>query len=385
MDSKLSLSALLVLFGLNSGAQLLELEQGQAAYPLGTEKLLGQRYKGLRSAGGSSEKEIFIGVQDLDVAYNRVEGDIIYGNTIHFRVIYDPIGDSLTTETTIARRSFRSSMKNISAVANAAGRVTPLSEMDFMEMEVRTQNATSALDVTNLTINGRTVYGTYNRYNSPGQSFWHIENFDFGSGFIMTGTITTTGNFGSNTDFNKVEFVFGSQRTIPRSSTYSTLQVDKAGTGDNVLSWTTQTDSNIDHFQIQRSTDSRNFSIIGSVSAIGSNTVTKYQFEDKGVSSEAYYRIIERRKDGSIAFSRIVNIEGLSAVSTVIYDGRNTLRVQLAGSEPRQVVIYDLGGRVMLRSQVSENGAFIHLDNLPLGIYMVKIEGERGAFRFLKN
>jgi hypothetical protein len=85
----------------------------------------------------------------------------------------------------------------------------------------------------------------------------------------------------------------------------------------NILTWETAKELNVEKFEVMRSTDGRNFSVIGEVAA---NNAGTYTFTDENPVSRAYYRL------------RIVENDGKSAVSEVVYlsrDGANFSVIEL--------------------------------------------------------
>ena len=80
-------------------------------------------------------------------------------------------------------------------------------------------------------------------------------------------------------------------------------------------SWQTANEINVSHFYVQRSTNGKDFNIIGKVAAngVGDN---KYSFVDNSPPSTVdsrpltcYYRILSVDKDGKTSFSEVRNIE----------------------------------------------------------------------------
>jgi len=377
-----------LLAGFQSFSQIGQMASGATALPIGTEKLLGQRHKALRSVGTSSDKEIYIGIPDLGVSSNRAEGELSYTNIIHFTLQYDPSANSLINITNVNGVNFTTALNNVSAVAAAAGKTIPLSQMNFMELQIRTQNATCAVDVTNLILNGQSITGPYTRANSPGTSYWHLVNYDFGSGFTLTGTITLTGSFGSITESNKVEFNFGAQAAAasPLPVSWGDISIRKNVSGNNELRWTTLQESKSESFLIQRSENGRNFETVGRRAGQGTKAdATQYAFEDLNYRKDAYYRIIAVDIDGKAAYSKIVTIKG-KAASSILYNGKNSLIVQSTDRSSKNIKVFDAGGRTFINTTMQETNGSIDVSSLSKGIYFVQMEGVDGvALRFFKQ
>ena len=76
-----------------------------------------------------------------------------------------------------------------------------------------------------------------------------------------------------------------------------------------MLNWTTVTETNSDHFEIERSYDGINFTVVGSKLAAGNSTdAVNYQYADpiSVNSGNIYYRLKSLDKDARSAYSKIV-------------------------------------------------------------------------------
>jgi hypothetical protein len=363
------------------------LTDGRAPSPVGAERLLAQRHRALRSFGGSNDSEVYVGIADLDVASKRSEGNLSYSYIIHFTLQYDASEDLLKSVTRINGAQLTTTKYDLRRAITAATKSTLLSGMNFMELQIHTQNGNCAIDVSNLAVNGQTITGMYTRANASGSSYWHLLNYNFGSGFTLAGTITLTGTFGSSTEANKVEFTFGTQPVAPLVPlVWGDISVKKNIAGNNELKWTTLQEKKADAFLLQRSENGRQFETIGRRTAKGNATsATSYAFEDAACSKEAFYRIIAIDIDGKAAYSKIVSSKGRTA-SSVIYNGNNTLIFQSTDNADRDLKVVDAAGRVFIKSSIKETNAKVDVSSLSKGIYFVYIEGSgEVALRFLKQ
>ncbi|HEU4472495.1 MAG TPA: T9SS type A sorting domain-containing protein [Flavisolibacter sp.] len=388
MDSKFTFSALLLFVCLSSAAQI-SLTAGQAPATAGTERLLGQRLKGIRNAGSSSDKEIYIGVPDLGVSANRSEGDFVYGSTMQFSLQFDPAANLFTS--TISRTGATATVtkENISATASAAGKSNALFTMNFMELQIRTGNATSTIELSNLLLNGQSINGPLSQGSSAASSFWHLKDYDFGSGFTLSGTITLTGTFSNSAEANKIEISFGTQPSaapVTLPLVWGDINVKKGASGINELSWITLQEENTESFLIQRSEDGRQFRTVGRRTAKGnSSTATSYSFQDAGFNGDAYYRIIQVDIDGKVGYSKIVGMKN-KAVSSIFYNGTSGLVIQSTDSKPKNVRVVDANGRTYINTVIRDANAKVDVSQLSKGMYFVQLEGAEGpAYRFIKQ
>ena len=84
------------------------------------------------------------------------------------------------------------------------------------------------------------------------------------------------------------------------------------GTKDGVqLNWETATEINNQRFEIERSNDSQNFTIVGSVNGRGTTTEkSTYSFVDKGVNEgKYYYRLKQVDYNGAYEYSQVIEVE----------------------------------------------------------------------------
>jgi hypothetical protein len=169
----------------------------------------------------------------------------------------------------------------------------------------------------------------------------------------------------------------------------------------NHLEWATASEINADCFDIQRSTDSKNFEIIGRVKAAGNSaSPLTYIFDDeKAIQNLHYYRLKMLDLDGSFTVSSVITLAGknkngrltlfpslTNQILHLTYETKNT------SSEWR---IIDALGKVVKRSLASvkaqnTEGAFsetVDVSALPNGLYNVQLiqNNEVSIARFVKS
>ncbi len=182
--------------------------------------------------------------------------------------------------------------------------------------------------------------------------------------------------------------------TIPYSNgTLPVKLVSFAGLksgNDNLLKWTTSLEINASHFEIEHSTDGRNFKTIGSVTAIGNSTIkTDYVFTHRQVTDgKHYYRLKTVDLDNSFSNSIVVllNRDINSTVITGILPNPFTERLNISyQSETNSVVIfrlYDVTGKAVKQFEVkvSKGLNMVQLDGLNIlssgSYYLVATDGD---------
>ncbi len=188
--------------------------------------------------------------------------------------------------------------------------------------------------------------------------------------------------------------VFG-KGTAPLAVTLSDFNARASG-NNNLLTWTTQQESNIRHFEIERSNDALHFSRLGEVAAAGnSNIVHTYSFADPfPPGGSNYYRLRTVSEDGTSQCSRTCLVKNESSPSMTIYPNpvQGKISVSIYSRKPArgQMIITDAGGNVIYRETVSlwpaKNTFPVALNNIKAGFYIVKIQTDNEVLekKFLK-
>jgi carboxypeptidase T len=145
-----------------------------------------------------------------------------------------------------------------------------------------------------------------------------------------------------------------------------------------ILDWNAVADAEHDHFEIERSTDQRNFVTIGRV-----NASDPYYFTDRSpVVGNNYYRLKAVDIYGQVQYSRIVNIvyKG-SRLDLAIFPNpvsdQLSLRVNTESPELVGVQVADVAGRIVYKGKHAVNSTSasipVEVRGWKPGIYIVKI------------
>lgn len=170
------------------------------------------------------------------------------------------------------------------------------------------------------------------------------------------------------------------------------FDVTRQGT-NAVLNWTTVSEINSDHFEIERSTDGVNFIQVGTKQAAGiSNNVRSYQFIDP-IAANAdilYYRIRTVDIDGKSGLSKIVTlrINGGLVKSMTIYPNpfSSNLKVELNADKDANITLRisnALGQAIVNRTMQIQKGNNVivlssELASAKAGMYLVEVITEEG-------
>ncbi|HNJ58929.1 MAG TPA: GEVED domain-containing protein, partial [Chitinophagaceae bacterium] len=172
----------------------------------------------------------------------------------------------------------------------------------------------------------------------------------------------------------------------------------------NMLSWQTATESNNIGFELQRSSDGKQFSKLSFVNskAINGNSTSNlsYGYNDvKPLAGTNYYRLKQVDKDGKFNYSTVVILKGdkvsqISIASVYPNPVRNTINVQIVSpaNEKVSLVITDITGKVLMQENTSltagDNVKQIDVSRLSQGAYLIKAICNNGCetavFKFTK-
>jgi hypothetical protein len=155
------------------------------------------------------------------------------------------------------------------------------------------------------------------------------------------------------------------------------------------VNWQVYSDDNVSTYQIQRSTDGKNFITIGELAA---NNAGDYTYPDNSPAiGNNYYRLLIVDKDGSTEYSNIdkVNLNNLSATISFypnpVVDHEVTLQLTNVPKGNYQLVVFDNTGKQIYSSVIDYAGGSsvqtIYLPgNISSGVYKVQLKNAGTIF-----
>jgi hypothetical protein len=163
-----------------------------------------------------------------------------------------------------------------------------------------------------------------------------------------------------------------------------------------ILSWTTASEINNSHFEVERSIDNQNFSVIGNVSGKGTTTeINSYSFTDNSISESKYfYRLKQVDFDGSFEYSDVIEID-INITDYVLHQNypnpfnpTTTISWQSPVGSWQTLKVYDILGNEIdvLVNENKEPGIYtinFNAQNLTSGIYFYELTA--GNFREVKK
>lgn len=167
-----------------------------------------------------------------------------------------------------------------------------------------------------------------------------------------------------------------------------TLTVKLSG-NTSLVNWKTLAEYNTSHFEVERSTDGRNFYYLSSITAAGSsNTQRNYGHQDLLLTAGTYYyRIRSVDKDGRVSYSEIKSVV-YKVKENQILVGPNpfTTLVNISNLiNVESVDLLDMTGRILFRKRLQNvTSTSLEMASLPAGMYQLKFIKNNGEFTTVK-
>ena len=152
---------------------------------------------------------------------------------------------------------------------------------------------------------------------------------------------------------------------IPLGMKFKSIKVYQVNKGLEV-DWTTLNEVDVNHYEIERSTDGTHFNKVGQVNAIGNAEAAEYTWVDPGASGQLYfYRIKAIDEDGKSRYSSIVRIDlhhhqkGISIYPNPVRDGQLSFHSDDLQKGNYQLVLYNASGQEVYKQPFSHAGGVV--------------------------
>lgn len=165
------------------------------------------------------------------------------------------------------------------------------------------------------------------------------------------------------------------------------------GTDANNLRWSTASETNNAHFEVQRSVDGKTFETIAKVKGAGNSAkVLSYSYNDAKapVAKTTYYRLKQVDFDGKSEYSKTVSIvtvekkTGLGASLPNPFNTELSVAINAASASVATVELMDMIGKTHYTSteQLVEgtNKVTIETNDMPNGIYFIRVTANGETF-----
>ena len=178
----------------------------------------------------------------------------------------------------------------------------------------------------------------------------------------------------------------------------------KARTVENdvLVNWQTSSETDNDHFDLERSTDGRYFSIVGQLEGNNGNLTKEYSFVDVGAAVLNFPKIFYRLKIVSVfgesEYSKIVVVNSkdrplfVTSVAPNAFSDRVTINLNLSSKGTVDIMITDIAGRQVYRKGMEmpdgySSAVVEDLGQLSFGLYLLSVnfDGRLNTYRLVKG
>lgn len=188
---------------------------------------------------------------------------------------------------------------------------------------------------------------------------------------------------------NVVPFLKGSGLPVKWLYVKGEMKNDQA-----LLQWATGYEENTERFDIEQSSNGRDFKLIGTVAAAGKSTVTRYySFADRNSSSGwNYYRIKQIDIDGKSSYSRVITLLRKETTDKMLlYPNPAIDQVYIEWPSSEQwtsLELFTVSGHLLKTISLTPATPYKMLDvqDLQNGLYMIRFKNQQSArtIRFSK-
>jgi trimeric autotransporter adhesin len=257
--------------------------------------------------------------------------------------------------------------------------------------------------------NGGSTWTDVTGVIGPVATFWNGTAYEYVASYTIPATQTTMANDGDqyraviSTSTNNI--TLGSCRVLdpnvitlnvldnvvqcpPPLSTKLTGVTAVTTAGVNQIKWITSDETEALYFDIERSTDARNFSLIATISSYHRFTTQQqhYTYADPyPVNQNTYYRIRMRSIDDRALYSHVLHLQPRVKESFAFVSVLNPFNDQLrfdvssARTGPAKAELVDRMGNIAVRKTVEIQSGISHINfnntaALLPGIYILKLE-----------
>jgi hypothetical protein len=196
------------------------------------------------------------------------------------------------------------------------------------------------------------AYQSYGGLNDLwGETWSHKEISSASFGVAISAQRTATGGITAGTiDHVRITIHYQLMFTLPVNLTSFTAV--KSSANSVKVKWTTTDESSIDHYQVERSVNGRDFTAMGLVMSNNNSSLTNYSFNDNNaVKGGSWYRLKIVGQSGSPKYSPVVAIQidetGKNKLFPTLVSAGQTIGISNAGNEPLKLQFFNSGGHMV--------------------------------------
>jgi 1,4-alpha-glucan branching enzyme len=199
--------------------------------------------------------------------------------------------------------------------------------------------------------------------------------------YLNDTTISVT-NASQNFTLQPGEFHVFTKTEKPVSGTLINFSGSKQN-NENVLNWQITSPANLVHFELQRSKDGQNFTLLSNIPVTGSLNYSYTDNDAASVSTTEYYRLKTVNSDSSVVYSNIVIIKSdintwRALVMPNPMQNVLNLKIESPADDNATIIITDIRGRQLMKKQISIAAGvnlfpLVESENFANGTYFISI------------
>jgi len=248
-----------------------------------------------------------------------------------------------------------------------------------------------ATDIAYVTINGVRTQVSFSDISDPMD-----QTGDFSIG-VLAGDIIGFSVYSVDNQFGGATFEITNFQIAAGTLPVTLSLFNAKQSGEQVkLDWTTQSESNSDRFEVERSTNGKDFKLISTVKAAGNSTLTQNYsaIDNNPENGNNYYRLRQVDLDGKFTYSMIKTLKwsALSLIKVYPNPVRNmvTLRFTPERTETTSITMFDGAGKTIQRRNIaavagSNMVTEWNVEALAPGIYFFRVNSLTTPLRFVKQ
>ncbi len=167
---------------------------------------------------------------------------------------------------------------------------------------------------------------------------------------------------------------------------------------ENLINWSTITETNTAYFSIEASLNGTDFKEIGKTDAAGnSNSLRTYNFVHREINNQTYsYRIRQVDQNGNIIYSKVIRLVTAPFILATVYPNpvknKTTISFSIKQTSLMTVVISNPSGQILYNTKQlynkGDHRTELDLSTLPAASYILQLKDDTGnkqTFRFIKT
>jgi len=185
--------------------------------------------------------------------------------------------------------------------------------------------------------------------------------------------LTCAGAINLNTNTVTNSCAAGAGQVLPVTLSSFTVQNNNCVAN---LKWTTASEQNSKHFEVQHSTDGKKYVQLTNIPSSGnSNVVKHYNYSSRLISKHNYFRLRMVDLDGSSKLSAVVSVtSNCNNTSISVYPNPVNKVVTVSGLQgANQVKLLDQLGKMITNIKTSNSSETLNMSSLPKGIYLIQV------------